>query len=124
MFVVGGMFVGSFLLQGTDWDFAKFSRLVQDYGVFPLITAFFVTADLKIIILSGNLTLQCHVLFWPIGEQVDNADTDGSYVLTAVVSGGTPKADTFQWELQDGRIINPGYEDSEYATGASSVSTL
>ena len=61
--------------------------------------------------------------FWPIGEQVDNADTDGSYVLTAVVSGGTPKADTFQWELQDGRIINPGYEDSEYAAGASSVST-
>ena len=69
------------------------------------------------------MTLRFHVLFWPIGEQVDNADTDGSYVLTAVVSGGTPKADTFQWELQDGRIINPGYEDSEYATGASSVST-
>ena len=92
--------------------------------VFPTDHRFFVTTDLKIIILSGHLTLRCHVLFWPIGEQVDNADTDGSYVLTAVVSGGTPKADTFQWELQDGSIINPGYEDSEYAAGASSVSTL
>lgn len=55
------------------------------------------------------------------GEQVDNADSDGTYELTVSVSGGNPKADTIQWELQDGRVIKPGHDDSEFGTGAWSV---